>query len=52
MKLDAVSFDSVTWTSSACESCFSVSLHLWMKLNAEKTHNIERQIKQTNLQTW
>lgn len=51
MKLYAVSFNLVTQTSSACESCFSVWSQLQMNLNAGKRRNIEKQIKQTNLQT-
>lgn len=38
MKLCAVSFNLLTQTSSACEICFGVWLHLQMNLNAEKHH--------------
>lgn len=51
MKLYAVSFNLLAQTLSAYESCSRVWLHLQMNLNAEKSHGIQRQINQTNLQT-
>lgn len=37
MKLYAVSFNLLTQTSAACESCFSVWLHLQINLYAENS---------------
>lgn len=41
MKLYAVCFNLLTQTSAACESCFSVWLHLQINLHAENSWNRE-----------